>query len=76
MSQPCRCRIVAKYKTGDDLDYKGHTISYCPKHQAVDELVEAVRYALAQMGIGPTNAELVEDKLSNALAKAEGKGTE
>ena len=47
----CGCRIEKKYKSGDDLDYKGSKIVYCPKHQAVDRLLQAAREAQRIIGL-------------------------
>ena len=66
MSQECGCRIEYPYAGSPTIG----EIAYCPKHQAVDELVEACKQAKKDFVYSNRHWES-ETVIDSALAKAE-----
>ena len=67
MSQPCGCTVES---LSNNTFVPSYIIDYCPKHQAVDELVEACKQAKKDFVYSNRHWES-ETVIDSALAKAE-----
>ena len=48
MSQPCGCTVEL---SSNSTFVSAYIIDYCPKHQAIDELMEACKKARSELGV-------------------------
>jgi hypothetical protein len=65
----CGC-LVKCIHAHSNYPYDSYRIEYCPKHKAAPEMYEALKILVPEL---KKRHYILSDKITNALAKAEGK---